>query len=64
MSDREILRDLMQSVYVTPRQREALGRILGLPKAARSEDGVKASKRASDEDEAKRHALLGPCGAE
>jgi len=69
--DMEVLRELMTSVYVTPRQRAALGRVVG---GGRQESGVSsqlgAQRRASKPEavsvlvEQERDALLGPCGAE
>lgn len=74
MTDAEVLRELMASVYVTPRQKEVLRRTIArmpeVPKAhvqramrrltARLVN-VETEESAVEEDE--RHALLGPCGA-
>lgn len=65
-ADRAVLAELVRSVYLTTREREALRRVLGdrgkwrlAPAIARA---TAAEPGAFEEDE--RHALLGPCGAE
>lgn len=76
--DVDILKELLGSVYLTDRQKQALGRLLSGAKleaaldrvAARSvlvRHGVSVSNESTlgnvvEED--RRHALLGPCGAE
>lgn len=79
--DVEVLRELLGSVYLTARQKQALGRLLGgrLPfvgdvtkRADRMRNAVelyqgRALGNDVEEDvveEDRRHALLGPCGAE
>jgi hypothetical protein len=73
MKDMVVVRELMRSVYVTGEQREALGRLLervspkpfvevrltGGPVLARV-----GGEPESAIEEDRRHALLGPCGAE
>lgn len=63
--DVAVLRELAGSVYLTPRQRLALGRLLaraelGAPMIA----GVALSGGGTPEEETQRRALLGPCGVE
>lgn len=62
--DLGVIADLMVSVYVTPRQKEALRRVVGVVTLAAGRARVATAEHRADEDEAKRHALLGPCGAE
>lgn len=63
------LRRLMASVYVTPRQREALRRTVQRMVATRglARPALRARAAEPEDDvieEDRRHALLGPCGAE
>ena len=76
--DVDILKELLGSVYLTERQKQALGRLISGAKLEASLDHVAARSvlvrrgvSVSNEstlgnvvEEDRRHALLGPCGAE
>jgi hypothetical protein len=65
MTDEQALRELLGSVYVTPRQRAALHRVMvtrGVDRAPFVGNATLGASTVMEEEE--RHALLGPCGAE
>jgi hypothetical protein len=85
MSDVNVLKELLGSVYLTERQKQALGRVIGrvleqmsldtgalravaedvkMPLAVRANAEQALHYRESAVEEDRRHALLGPCGAE
>ena len=59
-SDRAVLVELLRSVYLTGRQREALGRLLGVVAGGR---GLRPRDESVEALDALRSTLLGPCGA-
>lgn len=68
--DERELRELAASVYVTPRQRVALMNALAQKPACEHWGEMTIDRAPGEEhrsdcfDEDRRHALLGPCGAE
>lgn len=65
------LRPLERSVYLTPLQQAALSQMLrrlegtaGLVRRSSAAAEKEASRAEASEDEARRRALLGPCGGE
>ncbi len=69
MNDRQVLFELLGSVYLTARQKQALAALLrdsSAPREGHSPNWRQVDVIASgtELEEEERHALLGPCGAE